>query len=53
LSCLAFETDDITKLISTPLGELPRQSTIEEHIEKMTLNQSQTGRYLFIYLFYE
>jgi hypothetical protein len=39
-----LETDDITKLISTPIGEVPlqRQSTIEETMESMNLNQSQT-----------
>jgi hypothetical protein len=44
-----LETDDITKLISTPIGEVPlqRQSTIEETMESMNLNQSQTGRYSF------
>jgi hypothetical protein len=38
----AFENDDITKLISTPIGEVPRQSTIEENLEKINLNQSHT-----------
>ena len=40
---LAPYTDDICNLISTPIGELARQSTIEENLDKMNLNQSHTG----------
>ncbi len=46
---LAFDIDDISKFISTPIGEVPRQSTIEENLEKMNLSHSQTGRN-FVYL---
>jgi hypothetical protein len=42
-----LETDDITKLISTPIGEIQRQSTIEETMENMNLNTSQTGKSSF------
>jgi hypothetical protein len=37
-----FGTDDISEFISAPIGELPRQSTIEDTLEKMNLDQSQT-----------
>jgi hypothetical protein len=37
-----LETDSITQLLSTSFGELPRQNTIEETMENMNLNQSQT-----------
>ncbi|CAF2403697.1 unnamed protein product [Rotaria sp. Silwood2] len=36
------ENDDITKLISSPFEEVPRQSIIEDTMERMTLIQSQT-----------
>ena len=44
---LALEGDDITQLLSTSFGELPRQSTIEETMESMNLNHSQTGKDFF------
>lgn len=44
---LALEGDDINQLFSTSFGELPRQSTIEETMESMSLNQSQTGKDFF------
>lgn len=42
---LAPESSEIGNLFATSLGELPRQSTIEETMENMTLNHPQTGKY--------
>lgn len=48
---LASDSDDIARLLSTSFDDLPRQSTIEETMENMNLNHSQTGAYLFEQLF--
>jgi hypothetical protein len=47
----SYGNDDINHLFSSPIGELPRQSTIEDSMERITLNHSQTGTN-FIDLFY-
>lgn len=40
---LAPDGTEIGNLLATSFGELPRQSTIEETMENMTLTHSQTG----------
>jgi len=42
----SFDIDDISKFISTPIGEVPRQSTIEENLENEF--KSLTNRYFII-----
>ncbi|CAF1530433.1 unnamed protein product [Rotaria magnacalcarata] len=41
----SIENDEIGKFISTPLGEMPRQSTIEETLERININQSHTDTF--------
>ncbi|UJR20827.1 hypothetical protein I4U23_023938 [Adineta vaga] len=37
----SFESEDIAALISSPIAETPRQSTIEDSMEQMNINQLQ------------
>jgi hypothetical protein len=39
----SFETDNIATLISSDIGEIPIQSTIEDTMERMNINHAQTN----------
>jgi hypothetical protein len=38
----SFENDDMVKFLTSPIEDLPKQSIIEDKLERMNLNQSQT-----------